>query len=153
MEIFCISQFPLYRDLPLFKVHQSGWALAGEPTKGEWQYMTVLKNRSNQLIGSNWIRKANPERPTVGHGLPTVGRVLPSEGCLPWGGWGPWRKMYGFSLHEGVQLIGISVLVFSLNLVVPIDHITQMHKICRKTIATDSILSTLGKEYLGWVYP
>ena len=35
--------------------------------------MTVQINRSDKLIGSIWIRKANPERPTVGRGLPTVG--------------------------------------------------------------------------------
>ena len=47
--------------------------------------MTVQKNQLHQLIGSNWIRKAIPERPIVGgglptvsHGLPTVGRGLPS---------------------------------------------------------------------------
>ena len=38
--------------------------------------MTVQINRSDQLIGSNWIRKANTERPTVG-------RVLPTVGCPP----------------------------------------------------------------------
>jgi hypothetical protein len=57
--------------------------------------MTVRKNQSDQLIGSNGIRKANPQRPTVSHVLPTVGRVLltvgrvlptvghglPAEGC------------------------------------------------------------------------
>ena len=57
--------------------------------------MTVRKNQSDKLIGSNWIRKANPESPIVSHVLPTVGRVLltvgrvlptvghglPAEGC------------------------------------------------------------------------
>ena len=32
MDIFGSSQFPLYRDLPLYKVHQFGRAVAGEPT-------------------------------------------------------------------------------------------------------------------------
>ena len=50
--------------------------------------MTVRKNQSDQLIGSNWIRKANPESPTVSHVLPTVGRVLPTVGHgLPAEGW------------------------------------------------------------------
>ena len=43
--------------------------------KGEWRYMKVRINWSDQLIGSNWIRKANPERPTVGRMLPTVGHA------------------------------------------------------------------------------
>ena len=60
--------------------------------------MTVRIDRTDQLIGSDWIRKANPERPTVG-------RVLSAKGCPPWVGRGLWRKMYGFSLHEGVQTI------------------------------------------------
>ena len=64
----------------------------------EWRYMTVRINRTDQLIGSDWIRKANPERPTVGCRLPT-------EGCPPWVGRGLWRKMYGFSLHKGVPTI------------------------------------------------
>ena len=42
--------------------------------------MTVQINRSDQLIGSNWIRKGNPERSTVGRVLPTMGRVLPTVG-------------------------------------------------------------------------
>ena len=62
--------------------------------------MTVRQNRSDQLIGSNWIGKANLERPTVDRVLPTVGRGLPIEGCPPWAGRGLWRKMYGFSLHD-----------------------------------------------------
>ena len=90
--------------------------------------MTVRINQSDQLIGSNWIRKANPERPivgcvlptvgpvlpTVGRVLPTVGRVLPTvgrvlpivgrglpaKGCPPWAGRELCRKMYGFSLHN-----------------------------------------------------
>ena len=41
--------------------------------------MMVRINRLDQLIGSNWIQKANPERPTVGRVLPTVGRELPAE--------------------------------------------------------------------------
>ena len=45
--------------------------------KGEILYMRVRQNWSDQLIGSNWIRRANPERPTVGRGLPTVGHGLP----------------------------------------------------------------------------
>ena len=28
--------------------------------KGGWRYMAVQINRSDQLIGSNWIRKSNP---------------------------------------------------------------------------------------------
>ena len=36
--------------------------------------MTVRINRTDQLIGTDWIRKANPERPAVGRVLPTVGR-------------------------------------------------------------------------------
>ena len=64
--------------------------------------MTVRINRKDQLIGSDWIRKANPERPTAGRVLPTVGCRLSTEGCPPWVGRGLWRKMYGFSLHEGV---------------------------------------------------
>ena len=64
--------------------------------------MTVRQNQSDQLIGSNWIRKANRERPTVGRVLPTVGHGLPAECCPPWAGQGLWRKMYEFSLHEGV---------------------------------------------------
>ena len=60
--------------------------------------MTVRINRTDQLIGSDWIRKANPERPTVGS-------VLPTEGYPPWVGQGLWREMYGFSLHEGVPTI------------------------------------------------
>ena len=43
--------------------------------KGEIRYMTVRHNWLDQLIGSNWIRRTNPERPTVGRGLP-------AEGCL-----------------------------------------------------------------------
>ena len=35
--------------------------------------MTVRINQTDQLNGSDWIRKANPERPTVGHMLPTEG--------------------------------------------------------------------------------
>ena len=62
--------------------------------------MTVRLNQSDQLIGSNWIRKANPEKRTVGRVLPTVGRVLPAEGCPPWAGQGLWRNMYRFSLHK-----------------------------------------------------
>ena len=42
--------------------------------------MMVQQNRLDQLIGSNWIRKANPERPTVGRGLPSVDRGLPTVG-------------------------------------------------------------------------
>ena len=60
--------------------------------------MTVRINRMDQLIGSDWIRKTNPERPTVG-------RVLSTEGWPPWVGRGLWRKMHGFSLHEGVPTI------------------------------------------------
>ena len=63
--------------------------------------MAMRQNRLDQLMGSNWIRKANPERPTVGHG-PLAAQL--------------WHKMSRFSLHEGVQLLGRSVLVFSLNL-------------------------------------
>ena len=112
--------------------------------------MTVRQNRSDQFIGSNWIRRANPERTTVGRGLPTVGRGLPTEGCPPWAGRGLRRKKYEFSLQEGVRLVGRSVLVFSLNLLIgPTDHITKMHEICRKTTATDRILLTSGKEYLS----
>ena len=47
--------------------------------------MTVRINGTDQLIGSDWIRKA--------------------EGCPPWVGRGLWRKMYGFSLNEGVPTI------------------------------------------------
>ena len=104
--------------------------------------MTVRQNRSDQLIGSNWIRKANPERPTVGRGLPTMGRGLPTvgrglsaESCPQWAGRGLWHKISGFSLLEGVRLLGRFVLVFSLNLVGPSDHITKMHEICRKPTA------------------
>ena len=97
--------------------------------------MTVRINRTDQLIGSDWIRKANPERPTVGHVLPTLVCRLPTEGCPPWVGRGLWRKMYGFSLHEVVPTTRRSVLVFSLNLVRPTDHITKMHNICGKTVA------------------
>ena len=61
--------------------------------KGEWRYMMVRINRLDQLIGSNWIRKADWERSTVGRGLP-------SEGCSQWAGRGLWRKMYGLSLHD-----------------------------------------------------
>ena len=43
--------------------------------------MMVRINRSDQIIESNWIRKANTERPTVGRVLATVGRGLPAEGC------------------------------------------------------------------------
>ena len=82
--------------------------ISNASSKGEIRYMTVRQNRSDQLIGSNWIRRANPERPTVGRGLP-------AEGCPPWAGRGLRRKMSEFSLHEGVQLLGRSVLVFSLN--------------------------------------
>ena len=57
--------------------------------------MTVRTNRTDQHIGSDWIRKANSERPTVGCRLPT-------EGCPPWVGQGLWHKMYRFSLQEGV---------------------------------------------------
>ena len=64
--------------------------------------MTVRQNQSDQLIESNWIRKANPERPTVGLKLLTVGHGLPAEGCPPWAGQGLWRKMYGFSFHNRV---------------------------------------------------
>ena len=71
--------------------------------------MTVRLNPSNQRIGSNWIRKANPKRTTVGRGLP-------AKGCPSWAGQGLWLKMSGFSLHEGVWLLGRSFLVFSLNL-------------------------------------
>ena len=56
--------------------------------------------------------------------------------------------MYVFLLHEGVRLLGRSVLVFSLNLVGPTDHISKIHKICKKTTATYRILLTLRKEYL-----
>ena len=115
--------------------------------------MTVQKNRSDQLIGSNWIRKASLERPTVGCVLPTVGRVLPTvgcglpaEACPPWVGRGLCRKMSEFSLHEGVRLFGRSAFVFSLNLVGPADHITKVHDTCRKT---DRKLLTSGKEYLS----
>ena len=66
--------------------------------------MTVRKNWSDQLIGSNWIRKANPERLIMGCVLPTVGCGLPAKGCPPWADQGLWRKMYGFSLHEGVPI-------------------------------------------------
>ena len=64
--------------------------------------MMVQINRSDQLIRSNWIRKANPERPIVGRELPTVGHQLPTEGCPPWAGQGLWRKTYRFSLHKGI---------------------------------------------------
>ena len=46
--------------------------------------MTVQQNRSDQLIGSTWMRKANPKRPTVGRGLPTVGCGLPTVGFPLW---------------------------------------------------------------------
>ena len=49
--------------------------------------MTVRINRkADQLIGSDRIRKANPERPTVSRVLPTVGCRLSTEGCPPWVG-------------------------------------------------------------------
>ena len=68
--------------------------------------MTVRINWKEQLIGSDWKRKANSERPTVGRELPTVGCGLSTEGCPPWVGRGLWRKMYGFLLHEGVLTTG-----------------------------------------------
>ena len=60
--------------------------------------MTVRINRTDQLIESDWIRKANLERPSVG-------RVLPTEGYPPWVGRGLWYKMYGFLLQERVPTI------------------------------------------------
>ena len=85
------------------------------------------QNPLDQRIGSNSIRKANPERPnvgrglptvghglpTVGHGLPTVGHGLPTKGCPLWAGRGLQRKMSGFSFHEGVRLLGRYVLLFN----------------------------------------
>ena len=62
--------------------------------------MTVRINRSDQLIGPNWIRKANPERPTVSRVLPTMGRGMPAKGFPLWAYQGLLRKMYGFSLHD-----------------------------------------------------
>ena len=92
------------------------------------------------------VRSANPERPIMGRGLPTMCRGLPAEGCPQWSGRGLWHKISGFSLRKGDRLLGRSVLVFSLNLVGPTYHITKMHKICRKTTANKRILLTLGKE-------
>ena len=71
-------------------------------------------------------------------GLPTVGCGLPAEGCPPRAGWGLWCKIYWFSLHKGVWLLGRSVIVFSLNLAGSTDHTTKMHKIWRKTAATSA---------------
>ena len=90
-------------------VPQVSWAvryldkLLWRAIKGECWYMTVRINWSDQLNGSNWIRKANPEKPTVGHVLSTVGRGLSAKGCQQLTGQGLWRKIYGFSLDEGVQ--------------------------------------------------
>ncbi len=39
--------------------------------------MMVQQNRSDQLIGSKLIRKANPERPTVDRGLPPLAVGFP----------------------------------------------------------------------------
>ena len=64
--------------------------------------MRVQINRTDQLIRLDWIRKANPERPTVGRVLPTLGCRLPTKDFPPWVGRGLRRKLYGFSLHEGV---------------------------------------------------
>ena len=64
--------------------------------------MSVQINRSDQLIGSNWIRKTNSEKHTVGHVLPTVGRRLSAKGYPMWASQGLWRKMYEFLLQEGV---------------------------------------------------
>ena len=60
--------------------------------------MTVRINRLDQLIGSYCIKKANPEKPTKSHVLPTVGRGMSAKGCPARTGQGLWRKMYGFSL-------------------------------------------------------
>ena len=81
--------------------------------------MIVKINRSDQPIGSNWIRKANPERATVGCVLPTVGRGLPAEGCPPWAGRGLAQNVRIFI----ARLLRRSALVFYLNLVGPTDHI------------------------------
>ena len=86
--------------------------------KGEWRYLTVQINWSDQIIGSNWIRKANPERPTVGRVLPTVGHGLPTVGRLR-------------TLAQNVRIFIAWLLGKSL--VGPTDHIIKMHKICRKT--------------------
>ena len=79
--------------------------------------MTVRQNRSDQLIGSNWIRRANPERltvgrglPIVGRGLPTVGRGLPTVGCPPWASHrGPWAAHRGpWAARRGLPTVGRS---------------------------------------------
>ena len=105
--------------------------------------MTVQINRSDHLIGSNWTRKGNPERSTVGRVLPTMGRVLPTMGrVLPTVGCPPRTASVGKSrtLAQNVwifiaRLLRRSDLVFYLNLVGPTDNITKMHKIRRKTAA------------------
>ena len=88
--------------------------------------MTVRYNRSDQLIGSNWIRTANPERPTVG--WPPLSMGFPPRAA-----------------HCGqVKDFGGKCLNFrEIRLVGPTDHIIKMHEICRET---DRILLTSGKE-------
>ena len=52
METICSSHFPLYRDLPLYKVHPIGRAATGEPTLLEMGRFGECPRHVSQLHGT-----------------------------------------------------------------------------------------------------